>query len=35
MMKNAFIILSVTTFSIENEMNETLKKEYVQSSVVM
>ncbi|WP_394188770.1 hypothetical protein [Paenisporosarcina quisquiliarum] len=29
------IVLPVTTSSIGNEMNETLKKEYVQSSVVM
>ncbi|MDX1806243.1 MAG: hypothetical protein R3267_04410 [Paenisporosarcina sp.] len=31
----SFIVLPVTTSSIGNEMNETLKKEYVQSSVVM
>lgn len=31
----SFIVLPVTTSSIGNEMNETLKKEFVQSSVVM
>ncbi|WP_237740537.1 ABC transporter permease subunit [Paenisporosarcina sp. TG-14] len=31
----SFVVLPVTTSSIGNEMNETLKKEYVQSSVVM
>lgn len=31
----AIVVLPVTTSSIGNEMNETLKKEYVQSSVVM
>lgn len=31
----SLIVLPVTTSSIGNEMNETLKKEYVQSSVVM
>lgn len=31
----SFVVLPVTTSSIGNEMNETLKKEYVQSSVVL
>lgn len=31
----SLVVLPVTTSSIGNEMNETLKKEYVQSSVVM
>ncbi|QBP41414.1 hypothetical protein [Paenisporosarcina antarctica] len=31
----SFVVLPITTTSIGNEMNETLKKEYVQSSVVM